>query len=165
MSEAALFKLFVSVAGVNAGNRKYPQHTWLVFLEDHTGRIVWTNMDTKPEGVDGSQSRVLHLAIRVAVDHIPDNSEVLLFAPQEEVWHIYRVSREQRRQEDYRGSDKKRRKQADIIRDTDDETERRGITLAARAVELHDEAFRLKEVRQGAQDRWEALRDTYNTDF
>jgi hypothetical protein len=151
------YRLFVSVAGMNTDRRQYPQHTWMALLEDPSGQIVWSNSDDKPEGMDGSQSDILHAAIRAAVDHIPDGAAVLLFAPQRFVYDIYHVSREQRRQERYRGSNKKERPQAGTIRAIDDETERRGIILIGRLPELHQEYDRLKEVQLGAAERWENI--------
>lgn len=151
------YRLFVSVAGMNTDRRQYPQHTWLALLESPSGQIVWSNSDDKPEGMDGSQSDTLHAAIRAAVDHIPDGVAVILFAPQRLVYDIYHVSREQRRQERYRGSNKKERPQAGVIRAIDDETERRGITLIGRLPELHPEYDRLEEVRCGAMERWQNI--------
>ncbi|MGY5800591.1 hypothetical protein ACXHMN_04585 [Rhizobium sp. LEGMi12c] len=151
------YRLFVSVAGRNTDRRQYPQHTWLALLEDPSGQIVWSNSDDKPEGIDGSQSDTLHSAIRAAVEYIPDGATVLLFAPQRLVHDIYHVSRERRRQERYRGSNKKERPQAGAIRAIDDETERRGIILIGRLPELHQEYDRLEEVRLGAAERWQNI--------
>ncbi len=55
---------------------------------------------------------------------------VLIFAPQSFVAAIFSVSREERRAARYRGSTRSA-PNADLLRDIDDETERRGITLCS----------------------------------
>lgn len=148
------FRLFLMATGVNSGKRKgFPQHAWHAFLEDDAERIIWTNADTTPEAQDGSQFDVLIAGLRASVDQIPDGAMVFILSPQKGLIDLYLKTREQRREERYK-SGKKPRPQAKLLREIDDATEERGITLIGRVPELHHEYDRLEDVREGANARW-----------
>jgi hypothetical protein len=128
----------------------------LAYLEDLNEQTVWTNVSEPLEAVDGSAGHALHIAIRTAIDHLPDNCTALLFSPQEQITAIYRVSREKRRQDKYRGSNKKLRPSADLIMDNDNVMEARGIALVVRPPEEHHEYDMVNvTLRVEAQDRWQ----------
>lgn len=150
-------KLFIHAVGVNSGKETFPQHVWVAFLETPDGSVLWSNANDAAEAMDGSQADALHTAVRASVPHIPHNSTVLLFAPQSQIAAIYGVSREVRRQTKYKGSNKKRRPNADIIMQIDNMTEARGITFIVREPEEHHEYDMLDlKLKEEAATRWEA---------
>ncbi|MDH7804890.1 MULTISPECIES: hypothetical protein [unclassified Rhizobium] len=158
------FKLYVSAAGRHPGGG-FSQYVTASSLQDATEQEVWCDYAEAPKLEDGTQPQGIYTAIRTALLHVPDGRCVLIFAPQSFVAAIFSVSREERRAARYRGSNKKPRPNADLLRDIDDETERRGITLRSREPELHSEFDMLDMVRAAATERLEAASHAADAKF
>ncbi|TRB00382.1 MULTISPECIES: hypothetical protein [Rhizobium/Agrobacterium group] len=147
------YKLFFSVAGT-PGKTGFPQHVWAAYLEDPDGKQVWSNTVHKPSLLDGDQSSALYAAIGAALESIPSGYTLLLFAPQDEIRWVYSVSREQRRANRYRASNRRERPNAHLIRPLDDLAEQLGVTLTARQPVLDHEFDMLEVARRDASARW-----------
>ncbi len=163
-AESTEYRLFFSVAGT-PGKKGFPQHVWAAYLVDPDGKQVWTNTREKPLLLDGHQYEALYAVIGTAMEKTPDGGILALFAPQEEIYSVYRVTREQRRAGRYLDSKGKERARAHLIIALDDLAERRGLTLTSRPLELHDEDALLGAAREDASERWRKARGVVDSEF
>jgi hypothetical protein len=125
-------------------------------LEDGTEKIHRINERIWSPAADGSQFDILIGGLRAAVDEIPNGAIVFILSPQTGLVDLYLKTREQRRKERYHSGGKPR-PQAKLLRDVDDVTEERNITLIGRMPELHHEFDRLEELREVAKEHWKQV--------
>ncbi|MDR6104032.1 hypothetical protein QE369_004229 [Agrobacterium larrymoorei] len=144
------YKIYVSVSGRHGG---WPAYVTATSLHDPAEAEVWCDYGGLAKLRDGTQPFGIYQAISLALRQVPDDCRVLVFAPQSFVKDVFSVTREERQKARYRGSNKKVRPNADLLRSIDDETERRGIVLSSRDPELHREYEMLDAVRTAAAQR------------
>lgn len=100
-------KLFLSVAGIKKSPFHAAQHVYAWRLFALNGDMIASNDKAPCLLSDGSDNLGLFSAIAEAHAHLPKGSMLAMFAPQEELLHVFGEGLASLRQRDFRKRDKK----------------------------------------------------------
>ncbi|MGM5011601.1 hypothetical protein ACD592_21075 [Rhizobium sp. 969_B3_N1_2] len=100
-------KLFLSVAGIKKSPFHAAQHVYAWRLFSNSGEILSSNDDAPWVLFDGPDNLGLYSAIAQASTHLPKGSILAMFAPQEELLHVFGEGLTSLKQRDFRKRNKK----------------------------------------------------------
>jgi ribonuclease HI len=146
-------KLFLSVAGSKKSPFHAAQHVyaWRLFKID--GEMIASNDKASPVLTDGSDNLGLYSAILEALAYLPKSSTVQMFAPQEELLHVFSEGLDSLEHRDFRKRDKKPYVHRDQIKAVDALARESDVELLALKPHLSDEFENLGGIGDLARDR------------
>lgn len=156
-------KLFLSVAGIKKSPFHAAQHAYAWRLFSNSGEILASNDDAPRVLFDGPDNLGLYSAITEASTHLPNGSTLAMFAPQEELLHVFGEGLASLKQRDFRKRSKKPYVHRDQIRSVYSLAVESDIELLALNPHSSDECENLGLIGDFARERLrEALEQDAN---